>query len=438
MKLNFTTKSVYKEALMKHQNAILILGYNNTRINDVRKIQETAKRTLNAITVLCKKSPSKEDENAADFVIDVDLNSDNKNLDIVMGAVRNLAINIVAILPFSDPGTQLGSLLALKLGLRGPDINKVDAALNKHAFRQAERNAKFLPNSYKPIKAEQIESFDQLSTLYKKLNGKIFLKPSSEGNSRGCINLSYQCSLEKAWAEVIQYMPSGVIAEELVSNADEYSWDHVSGFSWITEKKTTQNQYRAEIQQIVPAPLSGSTAAVINESGQFMSFLSGSNHGACHNEVFFSDTLQIAKGVEPNLRPAGMRIWDLASLAYENFDPWKEWLLWAADTSSLEILSKNLKQKCFAGLRMITAQKDGVLKNIPVINLNQLCTDHVQLVELVWTKKTNDFVTSNIKDNSDFVGYIIATSTDYQALSTFLDSTTQKIIREVTINDICD
>ncbi|WP_296619966.1 hypothetical protein [Marivirga sp.] len=423
------------ELQMNLQNAVLILGYNNTRINDVKRIRETARNTLNAATILCKKSPTVEDKNTADFVIDVALNSDQKNIDNIMNAIKDISINVVAVLPFSDPGTQLGSKLALHLGLRGPDVNKVNTALDKYAYRQAEKNAQGYPRGYKPIFAEKIDSFEQLCAIHKQLNGKTFLKPTSEGNSRGCMNLSHVHSLENAWSEVRKYISSGVVAEELVSNSEEYSWDHVAGFSWVTEKKTTQNQYRAEIQQIVPAPLSDVETSLITNAGTFMSELAGSNHGACHNEVFYSEKCQSVQAVEPNLRPAGMRIWDLAALAYENFEPWKEWLLWTSQNNRQESFLNTLNQKCYAGLRMITAVKEGILQNIPEINLNTLSTEQVELIEIVWTKKPENSVTTVIKDNSDFIGYIIATSKDYDALSSFLDITTQKLALEVKIYD---
>jgi len=60
------------------------------------------------------------------------------------------------------------------------------------------------------------------------------------------------------------------------------------------------------------------------------------------------------------------------------------------------------------------------------------------LIEIVWTKKPENTITTEIKDNSDFIGYVIATSKDYDALSSFLDITTQKLALEVKINDFCN
>ena len=66
------------------KNAILVIGYNNTRINDVKKIREKAKLCLGALTVLCKKDPTEADKIAVDFAIDVGLENKQENVNIVL------------------------------------------------------------------------------------------------------------------------------------------------------------------------------------------------------------------------------------------------------------------------------------------------------------------------------------------------------------------
>ena|SRR3990167_11183107 len=413
------------------KNAVLVLGYNNTRINDVRKIQQKANEHLDAKTVLCKKSPTIEDNAAADYVIDVDLNGDETNVEKVRGYCDQHGLNIVALLPFSDPGTQLGAALAKSLGLNGPNPEQVKSALDKGYFRQQESNAQNVPFGYKKIKSEKVTSFEQLQNLYKDFDGKVFLKPASEGNSRGCININQEENLKNAWTQVSKYLNGGIVAEELIDTGYEYSWDHVAGYSWITEKETTKNNYRAEIQQILPAPVSNATAKCISDAGMFMSDLSGSNQGACHNEIFYIVESNNVMAVEPNLRPAGMRIWDLAAIAFENFDPWKEWLLWAANKH--DSTQKKLKQNYFVGIRMIQASKSGVLEKISAIDLIELSSETVDTVELTWTKKIGDSITHDVKDNSEFIGFIIAKSKDYLQLTHFLGAVCNELSNKVII-----
>jgi hypothetical protein len=257
------------------------------------------------------------------------------------------------------------------------------------------------------------------------------LKPAAEGNSRGCININQEKNLNNAWAQVSKYLDGGIVAEELIDSECEYSWDHVAGCSWITEKETTKNQYRAEIQQILPAPLNNTVAKRISDAGIFMSELSGSNQGACHNEIFYIAESNSVMAVEPNLRPAGMRIWDLAAIAFENFDPWKEWLLWAANKR--DTTQKQLKQNYFVGIRMIQALKSGVLEKISAIDPAELSSETVDVVELTWTKKIGDSITPDVKDNSEFIGFIIAKSKDYLQLTHFLSATCNELSNKVII-----
>lgn len=420
---------------MTMKNTILVLGYNNTRINDVKKMRETALRHLGALTILCKKDPTEEDKGVADYVIDVGLEPMDSHANIVLDYCKALSLHVLALLPFSDPGTQLGSILSRKMGLRGPNSHQAVAALDKFAFREAEKNALLIPPGYLPIHSEKIQSFEHLSMLCEKMGYAIFLKPAKEGNSRGCIDLQQEKDLKKAWVEVEKYKTAGVVAEELVQNAEEYSWDHVAGFSWVTEKKTTHNQYRAEIQQIVPAPLTQQATDLIHSAGHFMAEISGSNGGASHNEVFYIKNSNIVRGVEPNLRPAGMRIWDLAALTFEQFDPWKEWILWAAGHGD-DHTPKNFKHTHFAGIRMVSAPKSGTISGIQALDLKALSSSKVELLELVWTKKIGEKVNASAKDNADYVAYLIARSKNYDDLAVFLEHTAASLEAKVDVDDL--
>lgn len=414
---------------MIKKNAVVILGYNNTRINDVKKIKEKARHTLDAQTILCKLNPSFEDKQVVDYVIDVDLAANVKNVEMIIQEIEKMLLKIIAILPFSDPGTQLGALLGTHLKLPTFDPKFIDAALDKYIFRQYESQASEKPLDYYPIHAEKIFSLEQLKKLYQKYHGNLFVKPAKEGNSRGCINLKDEKDLEAVWFQLTRYLEGGLVAEELMFDVHEYSWDHVAGYSWITEKKTTQNQYRAEIQQIVPAPLSKEISEKIQLAGVFMGKISGYQGGACHNEIFYDPSQDRVMAVEPNLRPAGMRIWDLAQIAFEDFDPWAIWLSWASgkDCSSLPLL----KQKYYAGIRMITASNTGVLENLPIVT--GLSTEHVDIIEVIWTKKMGDLVAVDPKDNSDFIGYVIARSKSYEHLFYQLNRITTELSNKIEI-----
>ncbi len=413
------------------KNAILVLGYNNTRINDVKKIREKSLAAVGAVTVLCKKTPVEVDFQAADAVIDVGLESCHENIATIINFCIENEINIIGILPFSDQGTQLGASLAEKLGLPGANPAKIEAALNKHTFR-AQESLNVAPSGYVPVNAVKVTSLPELQAAFNRFDDGVFLKPMAEGNSRGCIAIKTFNDCEPAWREVEKYLNGGITAERLIQNAQEYSWEHVAGYSWITEKQTTQSQYRAEPQHILPAPISTDEANLISNGTRFMADICGYNGCACHNEIFLSSTKTNVFAVEPNLRPAGGKLWDLSIHAFEDFDPWTNWILWA--TGKLDHTLKPLKQKAFAGMRFISAKISGVLKNIKITSLAELpAASKGDYIELVWTKKLGDTITDNIRDNSDFMGYITAKSDDYNSLVALLNTTETKLANACVI-----
>lgn len=400
------------------KDAVLVLGYNNTRINDVKKIREKVKLCLNAMTLLCKKDPNETDKSAVDLVIDVGLEKTDENLKIINDFCTANEIRLVGILPFSDHGTQLGAKLAHSLNLPGANPHEVNSALNKHNFREKEKQAK-QPNGYIPVNAMKITTLNELQFAFKTFDSAIFVKPMTEGNSRGCIAIKNYADCEPAWDEVKKYLSGGITAERLIEHAQEYSWEYVAGYSWITEKLTTQNQYRAEPQHILPAPIKENEETLLSNGAKFMAELCGYNGCACHNEIFLLDTKDRVMAVEPNLRPAGGKLWDLSTHAFEDFDPWTLWILWSA--GKIDSTPKVLKQKCFAGMRFLTAKKNGSLKSIGFYALDKLTTRFSgDFIELVWTKKPGDTVVSSPRDNSDFLGYITAKSSDYKNLAALL------------------
>ncbi len=400
------------------KDAILVLGYNNTRINDVIKIRDSAYKLLGAITVLCKKDLNETDKNAVDVAIDVSLEQKNENIERVLQACKEQNIRIIGVLPFSDQGTQLGAKLAKHLNLPGADDESIVPALNKYAFRKKE-SAAVKPYGYVSVDAKEVTSLNELQLVFKEFNSSVFIKPIAEGNSRGCIMIKKYEDCEPAWDEVKKYLSGGIVAEKLIENAQEYSWEHVAGYSWITEKVTTKTKYRAEPQHILPAPITQNEESILRNGAKFMAEICGYNGCACHNEIFLLNTKDKVMAVEPNLRPAGGKLWDLSSHAFENFDPWTSWIQWA--TGNIDGKPKSLKQICFAGMRFISSRKDGKLKQIGIADLNALalhCTG--TFIELVWTKKPGDTITQNPHDNSDFLGYFTAKALDYEQLSSLL------------------
>lgn len=404
------------------KKVFVVIGYNNTRINDVRKIKSKAAELFGASTVLCKTSPDDGDRTAVDYVIDVKLDGDVSDMSAVLNFARNHELEIIGVLPFSDTGIMLGAQLCHELSLPGPDMEKCQGALDKYRFRQLEQNCTNTPHSYRVVNSTVVTTFSAFEEVCKKFEYRCFLKPLREGNSRGCIEITVDSNLQSCWEEVSPYLKGGIVVEALIEGEREFSWDHVAGYNWITEKKTTPNQYRAEYQEIVPARLSADTSAVIAAGGAHIAALTGSNGGACHNEIFLLKDGHSVSGVEPNLRPAGGRIWDLAALAFEQFDPWANWLRWS--TGGSLITSHELNFKAYAGIRFIESPYDGTFREPSGYEegLRRSLDTSVELCELFWTKKQGQSVRQTARDGSDYVGYIIMRCSSYEKLEIALES----------------
>ncbi|MDO8527527.1 MAG: hypothetical protein Q7T03_07570 [Deltaproteobacteria bacterium] len=415
------------------KKVFLILGYNNTRIDDVQKIRDKANAHFGASVVLCKPTPTAEDQKAVDDIIDVPLSASFENVGVIMRACNEKNLKIIGVLPFSDPGTQLGALVAKELNLPGADPERVSAAFNKFHFRQQESKCHFLPHFYHPIQATRIETKMELHHWMHTMKGEAFLKPMQEGNSRGCTLVQGANDIDRAWEEVSPYANGGIMLEENISGAQEYSFDRVANYSWITEKETTQNEYRAEIQQIVPTSVPENVLSQFLQAGKVAADLSGSNGGACHNEFFWMKEAQKIAIVEPNLRPAGMRIWDLAGLAFENFDPWNLWLSWASGKEHSTPQPWNLK--FYAGIRMILSPANGIISKLPNSEtiLQELKKSCPEVVEIFWSKSIGAKVQKIPSDNAGFIGHVIAKSTDPQNLKSSLKNICEIISNQVEV-----
>lgn len=103
------------------------------------------------------------------------------------------------------------------------------------------------------------------------LGGKAFIKPACEGASRGCRVIHHPSECDEAWQALKAYREGGIVIEELIQNSSGIQLGCTSGSTWVTEKTTTEGAYRAEIQQVVPAPLAADVQARLAAAGRHMS-----------------------------------------------------------------------------------------------------------------------------------------------------------------------
>jgi hypothetical protein len=143
-----------------------------------------------------------------------------------------------------------------------------------------------------------------------------------------------------------------------------------------------------------------------------MSTLVTVDNGAYHNEVFLRSG-GLTSAVETNMRPGGMHIWDLARLAFVDFDPWERWVRWAVEGKTEH---QNPVARGYCGIRLLRAPADGLLRATP--DIESLARKlNIELVEAVYAKRVGDSVAALVKDNTSFIGHIVLFSKDYGQLS---------------------
>ena len=416
---------------MNTTSCVVVVGYNGNRVDDIRKLRDLCKTLYNARLILVVDRIQQGDDQVADHVCSTSLAPESvvDSLEWVAGCLSADRWKLIGVLPFSDRGVLLGAALATHFGLPGITPAEARAGLDKQIFRQLEARSTSAPRDYRPVFSARVESLGELRQRVVELGGKAFIKPACEGASRGCRVIHHPSECDEAWLALKPYRDGGIVIEELIQHAREYSWDFVAGSTWVTEKTTTDGAYRAEIQQVVPAPLTADVQARLAAAGQHMSALVSLDNGAYHNEVFLrSDGLTSA--VETNMRPGGMHIWDLARLAFVDFDPWERWVRWAVEGESA---AHDPSARGYCGIRLLRAPAGGLLRAAP--DIESLARElGIELVEAVYSRRIGDSVSAVVKDNMSFIGHIVLFNEHYAQLSDDLLRLAEAVESRIEIN----
>lgn len=399
---------------MNTTSCVVVVGYNGNRVGDIQKLRDLCKTLYNARLILVVERIQADDDQVADHVCSASLAPEDliDSLELVAGCLSADRWKLIGVLPFSDRGVLLGAALASHFGLPGITPAEARAGLDKQIFRRLEASSATTPADYRPVFSARIESLGELRQRVVELGGKAFIKPACEGASRGCRVIHHPSECDEAWLALKPYREGGIILEELIQNAREYSWDYVAGSTWVTEKTTTEGAYRAEIQQVVPAPLTTEVQARLAAAGQHMSALVSRDNGAYHNEIFLR-TDGLTSAVETNMRPGGMHIWDLARLAFVDFDPWERWVRWAVEGQCHPYAPL---ARGFCGIRLLRAPAAGLLRYAPDIE-SLAAALRIELLEGLYSRRVGDSVSALVKDNLSFIGHIVLFNEDYTQLS---------------------
>lgn len=418
---------------MNTTSCVVVVGYNGSRVNDIQKLRDLCKSLYNARLILLVEQIKSNDDQVADHVCSTSFAEKDvaASLELVVSCLGADRWKLIGVLPFSDRGVLLGAALASHFGLPGITRAEARAGLDKQIFRQLEAQAETSPEDYRRVFSERIESLPQLRQRVVELGGKAFIKPACEGASRGCRVIHHPSECDEVWQALKPYRDGGIVLEELIQDAREYSWDCVAGSTWVTEKTTTEGAYRAEIQQVVPAPLPTEVHARLMAAGRHMADLVSQDNGAWHNEVFHRAD-QLTSAVETNMRPGGMHIWDLAKRAFVDFNPWERWVRWAVEG---KIEHHEPVARGYCGIRLLRAPAGGILRSTPDIQAMARALN-IELVEATFAKRIGDSVSALVKDNFSFIGHIVLFNEHYGQLSNDLLRLAEAIESNVGISSL--
>lgn len=403
--------------MVEQQPILLIVDYNLTRVADVENMARYARQRYSSHTLLIRARPGLRDREICDHVIDLDPLSDNfvERALILLTPFRE---RIRAGMVFSDNAVQRGAALLERLNLPTDSAALAAGAFSKRVYREMEsRNRDLLeaqsllvPRCASVMTVGDLRQFSELNPA------GFVLKPSCEGNNRGVVVVRKGDSLETAFALVEPYLENGAICEQLIPFRREFSFDGVGETEFVTEKVSTEGRYPVEVAQILPAHLTVIERATLTRAGRLANLLVGQRDGAFHNEIKLSDDGSQAAVVEPNRRPAGMKIWTLAQAVY-GIDFYGLWVDAAFGVKRNVAVTQPSTE---AATVMLGVPADGsyatpgdeaasaLLRNA-IARASSLCNlaaDAINVLEYSWLSAEARSIPSVPRDNSDFAAQV--------------------------------
>jgi hypothetical protein len=409
---------------MNNNGLVVIVDYNNrSRVKDVQHLTSLCHNEFSLKTLLVREKLDSGDTELADCVFRAEFHSPDFVTE-VMKHCEKLGYQVKGVAPFSDRSLVAASRLAAGAGVIGDSAEKAVYGVSKLAFRRAEGKldvARLGPWLFRPAFAS-VSSLKEVIEFSRFMGGRDFiLKPSCEGNNRGVIRVGAGESLADAFQHVKPFLSEGAICEQLIDFESEFSFDGVGDLSFVTKKITAQGKFPVELGQMVGVHnLSPEVLNRISFAGSLANHIVGQSKGAFHNEVRYCENSGRVAIVEPNRRPAGMRIWDLARAATSVclYRVWLQSLLGYPTQSSLPFKGINAGLRMFRAPVMGKATQDvnlsieellrGLAKKLSCENLQPLF-ERFQVTDFSVVLRAGEGVTSLPKTNVDFIGSICAT-----------------------------
>lgn len=390
---------------------LLIIDYNLARVSDVAHIASYARQRYGAEIALIRANPTERDSLLCEYLIDLDPLAPDF-VDQALYYLKSWRERLRAGLVFSDNAVQSGAALLERLGLLVDSAALAANAYSKRDYRVSEARVRDLLEAQGMLVPDCVEvhNVDDLGRFAGAHEGGFVVKPSCEGNNRGVVLVEPGDSLDAAFAAVAPYLERGAICESFISFPREFSFDGVGATHFITEKVSAQGRYPVEVAQILPARLTAAEQATLTRAGRIANLLVGQLRGPFHNEIKLDDTGLHAAVVEPNRRPAGMKIWTIAREVYE-VDFYALWVDAAFGVVHEPALASGNRQ---AATVMLGVPADGqftapgVDEGVELFDRTLaraaalLGTGALRRLEFGWLAQTARFIPAVPRDNADF------------------------------------
>ncbi|MDN7177162.1 biotin carboxylase [Caballeronia sp. SEWSISQ10-4 2] len=398
-----------------HARFLLIVDYNLSRISDVTHIARYARERHGAHTILIRPNPTAADAQLCDHLIDLDPLADGF-VDAALGCLKPWRNGLKAGLVFSDNAVQRGAELLERLCLPVDSATLAAGAFSKRDYRISEARIRDLLASQYVMVPEYIEvsSVDDLQRFATMHPDGFVVKPSCEGNNRGVVIVkpgdSSGDTFRAGFSAVEPYLNHGAICEALIPFRREFSFDGVGATEFITEKVSASGCYPVEVAQILPARINATERATLVRTGRLANMLVGQCHGPFHNEIKLDDAGLQAAVIEPNRRPAGMKIWTIAADVY-GVDFYALWVDAAFGVFREPALVPAARQAATVMLGVPfncvftppdSAQGVALFDRTLARAAALLGAESMRRLEFSWLAKDTHFIPAIPRDNSDF------------------------------------
>ncbi|AOZ51550.1 ATP-grasp domain-containing protein [Chromobacterium vaccinii] len=398
---------------------LLLVDYNLSRVGDVACMFDYARTRYQLSTILIRHHPSQQDHQLADAVIDLNP-LDGGFVDQALQALQPWLGQLAGGLVFSDNAVASGASLLRALGLPVDDADLAQAAFSKSVYRQREQKHAELfgaQSLYCPP-FQIIRTQAELAAFAERNPEGFVLKPSCEGNNRGVLLLKQGDDLAAAWQEVLPYLDGGLIAEGYIPFHREYSFDGIGNLHFITEKISASGRYPVETGQLLPARLQPAERHRLIRAGQSANLLVGQFAGPFHNEVKLDDAGARTAVIEPNRRPAGMKIWHLAERVYRQ----SFYQLWVDSVLAQALPQQLPAARGQAATMMLGMPRDGELDIAALPAPEQLLQqalqrlgeqpDELEFFEFAWLAPARRAYPLQARDNGDFPAQVCVYTPD--------------------------